>query len=301
LLDDDDGQEDFVLHLQQEKKGLEALLSAKNYEHFYQLLSAITFDRIPANPKDASPKYRKLVQDKRDKIKAREIKQLKTELFALSNEEQLLMLKKLFPLMRVLSETVRRLIERFAGKKRSKNLLDFNDLEHACFKLLVDEKGKPTSLAETVKAQYDEILIDEYQDTSALQEAIFHVIKKEKGLFMVGDIKQSIYRFRNTNPLLFREKKERFKLEPGAPEQKIILSNNFRSRASVLEGINYIFSRIMSPAAGEIVYNDEEKLYPGFPYPEMEKPLSEFVEICLVDLKKDGAKEDADETEEEVL
>lgn len=302
LLDNDDGQEAFMLHLQQEKRNFEALLAAKNYEEFYRMMAAISFDKIPSNPKDASPKYRKLVQDKRDKIKSREIKRLKTEFFALSTEEQLLMLNKLAPLMRVLSETVRRLMERFACKKRNKNLLDFNDLEHACFTLLVDDNGQQTELAAAVRQQYDEILIDEYQDTSALQEAIFHAIKKEKSLFMVGDIKQSIYRFRNTNPLLFQEKKERFKTEKGAPEQKIILSNNFRSRASVLDGINYIFSRIMSPTAGEIEYNDEEKLYPGFPYPEMEKPLSEFVEICLVDLKRGGSEEeDVEESEEEVL
>ena len=286
LLEADDGQEAFYAHLLEEKKQLTAFLAAEGYEDFYALLQGFAFATIPRSPKEALPMYREQVKNLRDSIKKKEWKRLQEEIFPIGAKEQRELFNKLHPVASALSELVSRLMERFDKKKNEKNILNFNDLEHGCLRLLTDSSGKPTALAEAVRERFDEILIDDYQDTSALQEAIFQAVRKEKALFQVGDIKQSIYRFRNTNPLLFQQKKEQYVLTAGAPQQKIILSQNFRSRPAVLEGINYIFSRIMSKEAGEITYDEEEMLYPGAGYPDMERPLSAQIELCLADLQE---------------
>ena len=290
LADSDDGGADFASFLMAEQAMLLKLLSADTYDAFCENLSQISFQTIPRVPKGAQPRYRDTIRDMRDAVK-KDVKKLLAELFSMNGKEQAEMLRKLYPLMRCLSETVCRLMLRFDEKKTAKNLLNYNDLEHGCYRLFVDEEGSSTPLAETVKEQFDEILIDEYQDTSALQEAIFSAIKKEGGLFLVGDVKQSIYRFRNTNPLLFREKKEQYSEAEDAPCRKIILSKNFRSRAGVLACINYVFTRLMSDENGEIDYNEEEMLYPGLAYPAMEHPMSEDSELLLVETG-DAAEEE---------
>ncbi len=282
MADNDDGGESFAAFLQVEQKRLSGFLELSTYEAFYLELEQFAFEKIPNAPKDAKPVYRDSIRKMRDGIKNQDMKKLQ-ELFSLPAEEQTEILEKLYPVMRCLSEVVNRLRLRFDEKKNEKNLLNYNDLEHGCYRLFTDDGGKPTPLADSTKEQYDEILIDEYQDTSALQEAIFNAIKKEGGLFLVGDVKQSIYRFRNTNPLLFREKKERYREEENAPQRKIILSKNFRSRAGVLDAINYLCMRLMSAEVGEIEYNEEEMLYPGAEYPEMAHPLSEETELCLIE------------------
>jgi len=169
MLDNDDGQEKFKIHMELERNALAKLLEAETYDAFYEQINAFTFDRIPSSAKDSAPVYRALVQEMRDKIKNGDIKRLKIEMFPESGNEQLDMLCKLYPLMQALSETVRRLIETFGKEKRKKNMLDFNDLEHGCLHLLRQADGAPTELSEVIKARFDEILIDEYQDTSALQ------------------------------------------------------------------------------------------------------------------------------------
>ena len=292
LADSDDGGEVLVPFLKAEQLAFSELTKADTYTGFHEGISRISFQTIPSVPKGAQPRFRESIRSLRDDIKKKDMKKLSDELFLLTADEQQELIVKLYPLMRCLSETVCRLRKRFDEKKNEKNLLNYNDLEHGCYRLFTDSEGNPTELAETVKEQFDEILIDEYQDTSALQEAIFQAIKKDGGLFLVGDIKQSIYRFRNTNPLLFREKKERYLEEASSQERKIILSKNFRSRSEVLDSINFIFRRLMSEDAGEIDYNEEEMLYPGAVYPEMEKPLPMETELCLVETGEQSDESD---------
>ncbi len=292
MADRDDGGEVLVPFLRHEQMMFQSLAETESYSDFYEKLENLTFKTIPSAPKGSMPRYREAIRGMRDDVKGKDVKKLKEDLFFLPAEEQSEILGKLYPQMRCLSETVRRLMLRFDEKKSEKNLLNYNDLEHGTYRLFTDEDGKPSELAESVKDQFDEILIDEYQDTSALQEAIFMSIKKEGGLFLVGDVKQSIYRFRNTNPLLFREKKDRYIEAADAIERKIILSKNFRSRAEVLGGINFVFSRIMSPEAGELAYNEEEMLYPGAKYPDMAKPLSAETELCLIETGEQSKDDD---------
>ncbi|MBR5236818.1 MAG: helicase-exonuclease AddAB subunit AddA [Clostridia bacterium] len=293
LAEEDDGGEAFYQLLYAEREAFVSLYSSADYDAFYQKLMAFGFDTIPRVPKDAQPRYRDGIRAVRDGVKNVDMKKMREELFCLSEQDQKEILLKLHPLMRCLSELVKRLMDRFDEKKAAKNLLNYNDLEHGCHRLFVDDIGQPTAVALAEQQRYDEILIDEYQDTSALQEAIFGAIKKEGGLFLVGDVKQSIYGFRNTNPKLFREKKETYGHEPDAPKRKILLSQNFRSRSHVLDAINFIFKRVMSAGTGEIEYNEEEMLYPGAVYPEMERPLSFETELWLAELKGQADEEES--------
>ncbi len=298
LAEADDGGEAFYQLLYAEREAFISLYSIQDYELFYQQLMAFTFDTIPRVPKDAQPRYRESLRKMRDGVKNTDMKKLREELFCLPQEEQKAVLLKLHPLMRCLSELVKRLMDRFDEKKAAKNLLNYNDLEHGCYRLFVDASGQPTAVALAEQQSYDEILIDEYQDTSALQEAIFGAIKKEGGLFLVGDVKQSIYRFRNTNPKLFREKKETYSHKTDAPKRKILLSQNFRSRSEVLDGINFIFKRVMSAETGEIEYNEEEMLYPGAMYPAMEHHLPFETELWLAELNGQSDEEEPPEAVE---
>ena len=174
--------------------------------------------------------------------------------------------------------------------KGKKSLMDFSDLEHYAVRLLVDEAGQPTDLARQWGAQYAEIMVDEYQDTNQVQNTIFKALSDEgRNLFMVGDVKQSIYRFRLADPTIFLEKYRTFApwtdAQPGE-DRKITMSKNFRSRPEVLEAANDLFRNIMSRELGEMDYTDEEALYPGGTFPEGEGYQTEF---HVLDFSEDPA------------
>ncbi len=290
----DDGGDNVFLMLMEEVECLSHLLQAESYKEAHEWAQSVSFARFPTAPKKSVPVYREYIKNVRKKAIAEVDKNINKALLLLSEEEQERVLKIQYTQMKCLSELVKRLIDRFNEKKAEKNLLNFNDLEHECYRILTDDKGNPTELAKTIGEQYEEILIDEYQDTSRLQEAIFAAIKKENNLFMVGDIKQSIYRFRNTDPLLFRNKKDSFSTDDDALDRKIILSKNFRSRREILAGINDIFERIMSAGAGEIDYDEEEKLYVGSDYPETPHPIKADLQLHIIET---GKKQEAEDDE----
>ncbi len=277
-------EESLYSFLLEEKKQIEVLRLITEYDIFFKKAYGMEFLTVPKALGKGRSEERKKILSMRDKVKKIWKENLLENLLQFNGEEQLELLLKLKPLMRCMAEVVRRLMIRFDEKKAEKNLLNYNDLEHNCYRLFIDETGAATTFAQAEQQRFDEILIDEYQDTSALQEAIFGAIKKEKALFLVGDVKQSIYRFRNTNPKLFKDKKDSYSTEETAEHRKIILSNNFRSRPCVLDAVNFIFGRVMSETMGEITYNEEEKLYPGASYPEMEHSLSEETELWLTEL-----------------
>lgn len=265
--------------LKEEKHFFEECLSVMDYDNLREMLLAFEFKRRPSVPKNVTPIHTDTVNEMRKKIKERRMGKLTQKLFSLSSVQQEDAIKKVYPLMRCLCQTVVRMSEKFTDIKMSKNLLDFSDCEHRCLEIL-----KIPSIADIYKERFDEIYIDEYQDTSKLQEDIFACIKKDNNLFMVGDIKQSIYRFRNTNPLLFKTKKDEFLKEEDAKNRKIILSKNFRSRKNILDSVNYIFERIMSEPSGEIDYNEDEKLYLGANYPDdSPNPLNYETEVAIID------------------
>ncbi len=177
-------------------------------------------------------------------------------------------LLKLLDICALQGKTLRSLTEKiavvFGEKKAEKNALDYNDLEHLTIKLLCDHKGNPSETAKELQNEYDEIIIDEYQDTNPVQEVIFTAISKDrKNLFMVGDMKQCIYKFRNAEPSIFIEKIDSFSEEGNEYGKKIFLSSNFRSRKSILDFTNLVFSQIMDRKAGEIDYTENEMLNYG--------------------------------------
>ena len=201
------------------------------------------------------------------------------------------------PAVRELLDLVLRFTSRYEEAKRRRGVLDFGDLEHVALRLLVDsESGEPTRLAQELSLRFREVMVDEYQDVNRVQEAIIRAVSRnETNLFMVGDVKQSIYRFRLADPGIFLEKYDSYPDEETAqPGEKarLILSRNFRSRAGVLETVNFLFRNLMSQELGELDYGDDEALYPGREFPPLPDPEEPCVELNLLDVP---AAEEGDE------
>ncbi len=182
----------------------------------------------------------------------------------------------------------------YQKEKLRRNVTDFSDQEHYAVRLLLGEDGCPTPLAEVVAGRYREVMVDEYQDTNQVQNCVFDALSHGgRTLFTVGDVKQSIYRFRLADPTIFLEQ---YRIYPDAPEavqgepRRILLSQNFRSRAPVLDAANFIFSNLMSREMGDVDYGPAERLYFGADYlPPREDCQAEF--HLLVPPLEDGAEE----------
>lgn len=282
----EEGLDAYAFFLKEEQKQLRNVYNAgTSYDVLKSLLEEFRFRTRPSIPKDMVSIHAETIHGMRDKIKTKRMRKLREKILILTESQQSNAIRSMSPMMHCLSEIVIRLSEQFARRKQEKNMLDFSDCEHQCLKILIGEDGKPSEVADEVRAKYDEIYIDEYQDTSKLQEAIFSKIMNKDNLFIVGDIKQSIYRFRNTDPSLFKNKRDSYKSDENAENRKIILSKNFRSRGNVLSSVNYIFERIMTEESGEIDYNEEEKLYPGAVFPDTAvNPLNFKTELLLLDV-----------------
>lgn len=202
----------------------------------------------------------------------------------------------------VLAELTCTFMDRFTETKRRQNLLDFHDMEHLALSILLkreDGREEPTDTAKELAEQFEEIMIDEYQDSNLVQEAILTAVSRqyrgENNLFMVGDVKQSIYRFRLARPELFLEKYHTYTKEE-SKKQRIDLSQNFRSRREVLAFANELFRELMGGNLGSLVYDEEAALYPGADYPEGEKNAF-CPELLFLDLDQSPELvEAADET-----
>ena len=195
--------------------------------------------------------------------------------------------------------------KKFAEKKRKKNIVDFSDIEHLALKILVTRKGDecvPTDVARGYAEYFEEIMIDEYQDSNMVQELILTSISKKvfgkNNLFMVGDVKQSIYRFRQARPELFMKKQETYSIED-SNAQRINLSKNFRSRKEVLDTVNFLFERIMKKELGNITYDKDAALYLGAAMPQPEKKEDVEAEFLLFQLPEDEEDEKFDKVEAE--
>ncbi len=197
-------------------------------------------------------------------------------------------MKTMAPVMRSLLRTVLRFDKEFGDVKRKRGVLDFSDQEHMALRLLADpETGAPTAVARELSERFSEIMVDEYQDVNEIQETIFNAVSREgRNIFTVGDVKQSVYRFRLADPTIFLRCYETFKdagkAGDGEP-RKVTLSRNFRSKPAILEGVNFVFENLMSRGLGELDYGPKERLYP----PEGEEPDGEMrVELNLLGVRK---------------
>lgn len=257
-------------------KSIEESLSL-GIEELYSSINNISFSRLKSVKKDkvSDEESLEIVKGIRDSIKKKTSKLIEDS-FSMTVEDALNGIKNSYPYMKMISQLTLEFINRFKEKKRERNILDFNDLEHLCLKILIenDEEDNihPSSVAKGFREYFDEVLVDEYQDSNNVQEAIIDLVSRKTlenpNVFMVGDVKQSIYRFRQAKPELFLDKYNRYPLEDGDLNRKIQLYKNFRSREEVISGVNYIFKEVMSKTVGELEYNDDEALNLGANYKE---------------------------------
>jgi len=269
---------------------LQDLQKYNSWDELYIKLLNFNFSKWPVDKKVIND----LKEDSkaiRDKVK-KHIKEKTAKLLSCSQEQAVKDLKIITPILEKLSNLVTEFTKNFAEKKKEKNCIDFNDIEHFALKILLDENSNPTEVAKKYKEKFEEIAIDEYQDSNLVQEAILTSISKGNNIFMVGDVKQSIYKFRQARPELFLQKYDEYKnKEEKAQEDnlKIQLFRNFRSRQNILNITNLVFESIMSKELGDINYNENEYLNYGANYPEPEeiKNYAGIAELDIIDLKED--------------
>ena len=218
--------------------------------------------------------------------------------FGVAGDQAMEDLRAAAPAMTALLEVTAQFDAAFIRLKRRRRLIDFADGEHLAARLLREEDGSPSQLALDVGRQFREVMVDEYQDTNQVQNAIFGALSGGGRLFMVGDVKQSIYRFRLAEPGIFLDKLDQFapadSARPGEG-RKVLLSHNFRSRPEVLEGVNFIFRSVMTRAAGELEYTADAAMRPGRAAPPPDPRYQ--VELNCVDLSAltdEGEEEKAD-------
>jgi ATP-dependent helicase/nuclease subunit A len=245
-------------------------------------LAAVTFPKLGRVVKPPEPEAKDRAKNARDRCK-KAVEKLQKQ-FSQTSEKMLDDLRAAAPAMVRLLRLTMRFTDAYAAEKRRRDLVDYADLEHMAARLLTNEDGTPSALAKTVSERFREILVDEYQDVSEVQDLIFRAVSRdEKNLFFVGDVKQSIYRFRLADPTLFLAKYDAFtaaERAEGDESRRILLHENFRSRGAVLSACNHVFRNIMSRALGELSYDDDAALKCGLP--EMEG--GEKAELCLVQL-----------------
>ena len=271
-------------------------VNLNSWDKAYEIYTNLTFATWPRQKIDSAIKDQaKLV---RDDIKKKVTKKL-NKIFIYNSEEANQDIADMYPVLVKLKHLIFQFGEEFSKRKRNKNIVDFNDIEHLALNILIkneDAKVEPTEVAKTYKEKFIEIAIDEYQDSNMVQEYILTAISNGNNIFMVGDVKQSIYKFRQAMPDLFLSKYKTYKLKENKKDDddlKIQLFKNFRSRANVLDFTNLIFQDIMSENLGEIDYTKEEYLNLGASYEETSQRLE--TEIDVIDLKE---KEDLAPEEE---
>ena len=255
----------------------------------------IPFTRLGSLRSSPDPELSELIKARRESCK-KAMEKL-GDSFSAGSAELMKAMKAMAGAMKCLLDMTLEFSRKFAAEKRRAGCVDFSDLEHLAARLLVSD-GEPTELAKKISQRYTEIMVDEYQDVNAVQDMLFHAVSKEgRNLFMVGDVKQSIYRFRLADPGIFLEKYRVFDHDEDASHgmsRKILLRENFRSRACVLDAANHVFKNIMSRDLGELDYDEEASLKCGADYyPEDGEKAAE---LSIIRLPKDGDEDSPDKT-----
>ena len=219
----------------------------------------------------------------RDSVKA-EYKKIKEKILIVNSKEANEDINEMYDILKKLENVILEFGERFTKRKKEKNIVDFSDIEHFALKILLTENNEPTQIAKKYKEKFEEIAIDEYQDSNLVQEYILTAISRNNNTFMVGDVKQSIYRFRQARPDLFLSKYKKYKLKDDRKDEdlKIQLFKNFRSRKEVLDFSNEIFANIMTEKLGELDYTEEEYLNLGANYENTNENLKTEIDILNI-------------------
>ena len=270
-----------------------------NWNKAYSIANSVDFITWPRNKVDSLEKEN--AKNVRDQVK-KKFKAKVDKIFVSSSEEAIQDIIEMYNTLLKLKNIIFEFDEFFTKKKKDKNIVDFSDVEHYALQILVREKEdgthERTDVAKKYMNQFEEIAIDEYQDSNLVQEYILTAVSRGNNIFMVGDVKQSIYKFRQARPELFLEKYKSYSLE-NANERglKIQLFKNFRSRENILDFTNEIFKNIMSESLGEIEYNEEEFLNLGASW----EPKEIKNEIDIIDLKEQEKDYDEENSKEEEI
>lgn len=223
----------------------------------------------------------------RDRVK-QTLKKLKETYFHSTEEELLEDLCALSGTAHAIVDVVKDFAAAFQAAKKERGIVDFNDLEHFALAVLCSGDAsagelRPSAQALALRERYEEVMVDEYQDTNGVQEAILSLVARGDNLFVVGDVKQSIYRFRLADPQLFLKKQQEYPTL-GEKYARIDLSENYRSRSGVLAAVNWIFSQLMTPEAMELTYDDAAALHFAALYPaDSEKSLAGATELYIIE------------------
>ena len=297
----DDGPDMYEKAVQSDLEKYEGLSRLTSFCELSGALSDIKYDRLASSRGfEGDPDKLELVKSLREQAKD-VVKKLCKQYFFCSPEMMIEQLERTEPMLEEVVRLTKQFADEFAAAKRRKNLVDFHDVEHFALQILVDEETeKAKKTAEEFRDTFEEIMIDEYQDSNEVQETLLRSISREErgenNIFMVGDVKQSIYRFRLARPELFMKKYDSYSLEESTT-QRIDLHKNFRSREEVLTCTNDIFYKIMARSLGNVEYDAEAALYPGASYPVS----ADFIpEILLAD-SNDELLEDTELTDKKTL
>lgn len=292
-----DGPDMYEKVIRNDLEKYERMASCENFLELYEALNNITYDRLPssrgfAGDGDKLERVKQIRDDAKDAVK-----KLVKQYFFCSPQVMVEQLKRTAPMAEELVRLTEEFADAFAEEKRRKNLVDFHDLEHFALDILVDSETKqPRKTAEEFRDTFAEIMIDEYQDSNYVQETILRTISTEErgvnNIFMVGDVKQSIYRFRLARPELFMEKYDTYSTGESTT-QRIDLHKNFRSRKEVLSCTNDVFFKIMARDLGNVEYDADAALYLGAAYQEPETEQMFAAEILVAD-SNDELLEDVD-------
>ena len=270
-----------------------------NWDELYKIYNNMSFVSWPR--KKIESDLKEYAKNVRDDVKKKFSSKLSKILICNSEEAN----QDIFDMYEILLKLKNLILEfgkEFSKRKRLKNMVDFNDIEHLALDILIkkqEDKIEITDVAKRYQKKFIEIAIDEYQDSNLVQEYILTSISNNNNIFMVGDVKQSIYKFRQAMPELFISKYKTYKNKENKSENdnlKIQLFKNFRSRKNVLDFTNLIFENIMSGSLGDIEYNQEEYLNLGADYKEIEQNLK--AQIDIINLKD---QENEEENTSEIL
>ncbi|MFZ5634925.1 MAG: helicase-exonuclease AddAB subunit AddA [Bacillota bacterium] len=285
-----------------------AVACAKGWDEACRSFRECRFAGLKSAGPGVDEGLKNLVADLRNRVK-KKIKSLAEGCLSRPLADHAADMVKIAPLMGALAQLVSEFAESYRLAKLSRGLVDFSDLEHCCLQILAERGAggelRPSAVALELREQFDEVLVDEYQDINPVQEAIINLVARpadrDPNLFMVGDVKQSIYRFRLAEPGLFMAKYRDYPVQVGGPCRRIDLSKNFRSRREIINAVNYIFRRIMTREAAEIDYDPGAELVYGaavFSGEEKNAPRGRRAELLLLDRSR-PTPEDGGAGEEE--
>ncbi len=287
--------EKWLALFEKEKTELEAIANGSmDYEALYNCLHAMKFVTLPAYRLTGEEgRMKNDIKAIRDKIRDDVVKKIKEKYLSIAPEFAKADNERLKPIAKKLAELVRETDIQYTVLKNDEGLIDFSDYEHMALKLLRNSDGEPSDIAYSVSNMFEEIYIDEYQDCNNIQNTIFSLISGgingRPNMFCVGDMKQSIYKFRDANPLNFKERCDNSELYTGGEagfSNKIFLNANFRSRPSILGFVNSVFYQLMSEKCGELSYDSNEALNAGGHFEDANEDVN-FIDIDIINESDD--------------